>query len=144
MSISKDRLDEIQKALSQWELKEGQEKEDKSQWLINQIPTLLEEARTQKQNIALHRIPNSNGIKVLSALTKEAADLMVSLCVTYGTVTWSLMQDTRKTLEDGGGIFFRSEELPEELRPAKLSQPRALPKEEPDALSDFVLTIEGH
>lgn len=143
MSMSREDLDKIRKTWSQLNLKKGSEQEHDAAWLLDQIPKLLSEAEAQRQNLSVHRIANSNGVKILRALTNEAAAVMVAMCTTYGTVTWSLMQDSQRTLEPGGGLFFRSEELPEELRPAKTKEPHALPKTEPDSLSDIVFTIEG-
>jgi len=103
------------------------------QYLLNSISALLADSDALNSSC---RVENGkNGQKKLTALTREAADLFVSMCRTYGTVTWKLMQDTTKTLDPGQGVYMLSEELPPKLRPIK-NMPHTLPKEEPDDLGE--------
>lgn len=135
MSMSKNRQDEIRRRLTSLEAKNDPvERSAEIKYLVlTCIPELLEEVERSSCTFHVEDVPNSNGQKKLYADTAEMADLFVSMCRTYGTVTWKLMQDTRRILNPGGGVYMLSEELPEELRPVG-RMPHALPKTEPDGL----------
>lgn len=133
MNMSKDRRDAIRRKLNSLGAKtDPAERSAEIKYLVlTCIPELLEEVEKGMCTFHVEDVPHSNGQKKLYADTEEMSDLFVSMCRTYGTVTWKLMQDTRRTLNPGGGVYMLSEELPEELRP-KSRMPHALPKEEPD------------
>lgn len=114
-------------------IKDKKKQNEELRFLLNSIPKLLEDAAAVQQQFRVEEISNSNGQKRLYALTSDMSDLFVSMCRTYGSVTWKLMQDTTKTQEPGSGIFMLSEALPKELRPQS-QMPHALPRSEPDQL----------
>ena len=69
---------------------------------------------------------NKDGSKELWPTTENDVKLMEILLTTGSTVTWTYMQDLRKTNQLGGGVYFKSETSP----PKGVLQPVAIQQDE--------------
>jgi hypothetical protein len=131
MSISKDKRDEIRCRYATLKFKEADARSEEIAFLLGCIPELLKDSEESQHLFHVEPVPHSDKQQRLYADTDEMADLFVSMCRTYGTVTWKLIQDCKRTGQPGQGVYMLSESLPEELRPQG-RMPCALPKTEPD------------
>ena len=146
MSMSKTERDEIRKKLATLKFKSSEKRIEDIRWLLAKITPLLADSEAANHQFEVIDLPGPAGQKKLVALTDEMASLFISMCRTYGTVTWKLMQDLtndengmNKTQKPGGGVFMLSEALPLELRPYSFgNQPKALPRDEPDGMNPNV------
>lgn len=140
MSMSLDKRNEFKRRMAQYkDVTDPVQKKKEAKFLQECIAELLEDSAACNHQFKVIDVPNSGGKQQLYALTREMADLFVSMCRTFGTVTWHLMQDSSKTLEPGGGVYMLSESHSDDWNRANNKDyPRALPKEEPDGPEQHV------